>query len=54
MKISFPGIIRILAMEITPPYEIKEGLSEPIKESFPEFLHKCRSVLSGLITSNSD
>ncbi|MBI5022419.1 MAG: hydrogenase maturation protease [Ignavibacteriales bacterium] len=49
MKIKFPKIIRILAMEIIPPYDIKEGLSEPIQESFPQFVETGSAILSELL-----
>lgn len=54
MKISFPTDIKILAMEINPPYEIKEGLSELVQNSFQKYLNKCRSILSEMIDLYSE
>ncbi|MBA4312274.1 MAG: hypothetical protein C0417_06560 [Chlorobiaceae bacterium] len=53
MKIPFPKQIRIIAMEIEPPYEIIEGLSEPVQKSLPKFIEKGSSILSELLHNNS-
>jgi hydrogenase maturation protease len=49
MKIMFPKTIRILAMEIEPPYEVREGLSEPIQKSFPKYVETSCAILSELL-----
>ncbi len=46
MKIDFPKEIRILAMEIKPPYEVREGLSADVMEALPELISKGKEVLS--------
>ena len=45
MKIDFPKEIRILAMEINPPYELKEGLSSDVMNALPDLISKGKDVL---------
>jgi hydrogenase maturation protease len=46
MKIDFPKEIRILAMEIKPPYEVREGLSSDIMNALPDLISKGKDILS--------
>lgn len=49
MKMNFPKKIRILAVEIEPPYEIKEGLSEPVRIAVPAYLDKAEEIITELL-----
>lgn len=45
LKVKFPTEIRILAMEIEPPYDLREGLNPIISDAFPWFVNKAKSFL---------
>lgn len=47
LQVPFPGEIRILAMEIENPREVKEDLSPPVSAALPAFVEKARGILSG-------
>ncbi|MDI6766468.1 MAG: hydrogenase maturation protease [Bacteroidota bacterium] len=45
LNIRFPTEIRILAVEIEPPYDLREGLNPVISDAFPRFINKAKSIL---------
>lgn len=46
LGINFPKEIRILAVEIEDPYQIREGLSSIIEQTLPNFVKKARGILA--------
>lgn len=46
LGIKFPRDIRILAVEIEPPFDLREGLDPVINDSIPRFLEKARGILN--------
>ncbi len=45
LGIPFPRTIRILAVEVADPYQIREGLSASVTQALPELLARAREVL---------
>ena len=45
LSIDFPQNIRILALEIEPPFEFSENLSHDIKRALPEYVYKAGCLL---------
>lgn len=45
LNIQFPSEVRILAMEIEPPYDLREGLNPIISDAFPDIVIKAQSLL---------
>jgi hydrogenase maturation protease len=46
LDISFPNEVKILAMEISHPYELRESLSENIFQQMPPFISKAKQLLA--------
>lgn len=49
MNITFPRIVRILAMEIEGSQELREGLSPVIQHSLPQFIEKAAGIIKGWV-----
>ncbi len=45
LKVKFPTEIRILAVEIEPPYDLREGLNPVIKDALPKFMKQAQQIL---------
>ncbi|MBN1764365.1 MAG: hydrogenase maturation protease [Sedimentisphaerales bacterium] len=45
LSIDFPDEIRILAMEIAPPYEFSQTLTAPIRAALPSYIQKAGDLL---------
>jgi len=50
VNINLPNEIRILAMEIEPPYVLTEGLTKVIEESLPEFIQQAQKIISSWVS----
>jgi len=48
LGIAFPGALRILAVEVENPYEVREEMSEPVKKAIPELVRRAREILGSL------
>ncbi len=46
LDISLPDEVKILAMEISHPFELRESLSENIVQQLPPFIAKAKQLLS--------
>ena len=46
LEVPFPEEIRVLAMEIVNPREVRQELSPPIEAALPAFVQKAREILS--------
>jgi hydrogenase maturation protease len=51
LGIPFPDEIRILAMEIEDPYELREGLSPSVAEALPEMVSRARLIMRKMLTT---
>jgi hydrogenase maturation protease len=51
LGIPFPDEIRILAMEIEDPYELREGLSPSVAEALPEMVIRARLIMRKMLTT---
>ncbi|MCC6353277.1 MAG: hydrogenase maturation protease [Verrucomicrobiae bacterium] len=47
LGIPFPSEIRILAMEVEDPFEIREGLTPKVGAALPGFVARAKEVLAG-------
>ncbi len=47
LEIPFPSEIRILAMEVEDPFEIREGLTPKVAAALPGFVARAREILAG-------
>lgn len=47
LEIPFPSEIRILAMEVEDPFEIREGLTPKVAAALPGLVARAREVLAG-------
>lgn len=45
LQIEFPTDIRILAVEIEPPYQLREGLSSVIQSSISDLIQRAKEIL---------
>jgi hydrogenase maturation protease len=45
LQIEFPTDIRILAVEIEPPYQLREGLSSVIQSSISNLIQRAKEIL---------
>ena len=45
LQIKFPTDIRILAVEIEPPYQLREGLSSVIQSSISDLIRRAKEIL---------
>ena len=45
LQIKFPTDIRILAVEIEPPYQLREGLSSVIQSSISDLIQRAKEIL---------
>jgi hydrogenase maturation protease len=50
LGIPFPEEIRILAMEIENPYELREGLSPSVEQALPEMVSRARVIVRQMQT----
>jgi hydrogenase maturation protease len=46
LGLKFPSNFRVLAMEIVPPPDFKEGLSPAVEAALPAFVSRAREVLA--------
>lgn len=47
LEIPFPSEIRILAMEVEDPFEVREGLTPKVAAALPALVARAREILSG-------
>ncbi len=45
LGLVFPTDLRILAMEVENPYEVKEGVSPSVAKALPDFIQSARQIL---------
>jgi hydrogenase maturation protease len=45
LGIPFPSDIRILAMEVADPYEVREGLTPPVERALPALVERAREIV---------
>ncbi len=45
LNVSFPEVIRILAMEVEGPHELREELSPIVERSLPQFIDKAIEII---------
>jgi len=50
LGIPFPEEIRILAMEIEDPYELREGLSPSVEQALPAMISRARMIVQRMLT----
>jgi hydrogenase maturation protease len=51
LGIPFPEEIRILAMEIEDPYELREGLSSLVEQALPRMISRARIIVGQMLTA---
>ena len=49
LSLDFPSDIRILAMEVESPFEIREGLTEAVEKALPEFIARAKKSLREML-----
>jgi hydrogenase maturation protease len=51
LELEFPTDIRILAMEVENPFEIREGLTEQVEVALPELIARAEAVVKDFLTT---
>ena len=47
LGIRFPSIFQIVAVEVENPYEVLEGLSQPVETALPAIIERARRIVHG-------
>ncbi len=53
LSIPFPKTIRILAVEVTDPYQIREGLSTAVTQALPGLVTRAQQVLQSWLPAST-
>jgi len=52
LAILFPKTIKILACEVADPYQIREGLSDTVREALPGFLTRAQEIVDSWLPAH--
>jgi Ni,Fe-hydrogenase maturation factor len=53
LGIRFPTIFQIVSVEVENPYEILEGLSQPVETALPAIVERVRRIVHGWLFDSS-
>ena len=53
LGIRFPTIFQIVAVEVENPYEVLEGLSQPVETAIPAIVERARRIVRGWLFQSS-